>query len=258
MNLLNYIILGVIQGITEFLPISSSAHLLIFKDFVNLNEGIFLDVYLHLATLLSIIFFYKNKIFTLTTKSIKEIKSKRLGENTKYIGYVVIGIIPVVIAGLFFEQFFENLRTIKMTCAMLVSIGVFMLFDPLVKERESKITFKKAVIIGLFQILALIPGASRSATTITTANFLKISKNVSVEYSFLMGIPIFIGAFLLKLKELDNFDFIFNFYYIAAFITAFLTGLVSIKFLISILNKYGFMPFAIYRIFLAIFLYTLF
>jgi len=267
-EILKYILVGAVQGIAEFLPISSSAHLIIFKDWLNVPQSVELDVLLHIATLLAIILFYYKDIINLIKGCFivdkNNLFSSLLKNNSfKYATYLLIGILPVTILGFLFEttfsNLFESIRDNKYLISfMLASVAIYMLaVDYVTKEKElnnisnKNITYFKSLIIGISQMLALIPGTSRSGSTITTAKLLNVDVKEATKFSFFMGIPLFIGALLLKLDDM-SLSYILNINNIVAFLSAFIFGILSIKLLLNILGKFGFKYFAIYRLLLAL------
>lgn len=254
----NYLLLGFVQGVAEFLPISSSAHLILFHKYLSIPQDLSLDVSLHFATLLAIIIFYKKFILNVIRSFINDFKNykqelKKYSFNSRYVLYVFVASVPAGIAGVLFKDFFEEKRTPYVIAFMLVLISLYMSLDYFGnKTKKTNVDVKRAFLVGISQILALIPGTSRSGVTITTASLLGIPKNISAQFSFLMSVPLILGAFLLELKDITNPAGFFTFNTLVAFITAFIVGYFSLKLLIQILQKKGFLPFIIYRVFLAI------
>lgn len=257
MDLLNYVLLGFIQGVGEFLPISSSGHLIIVKYFVNIPDDIVLDVTLHLATLLAVIIFYKNDLITLSKSLINDLlngfSNKRLvlSADTKFVFYIFIACIPTFFLGFIFKDYFESNRGINTVLFMLVTVSIFMLLDVLNFGLKNKVLdYRNSFIIGFLQTFALLPGASRSGITITTASLLGINKKDAARFSFLLSIPAILAAFILSILDVKDMTYFLNFDLIVAFFAAFISGLFSIKLLISVLTKFGFLPFIVYRILL--------
>ena len=259
MNFHGYILLGLVQGIGEFLPISSSGHLIIAKHFINVPNDIVLDVTLHLATLFAVIIYYKKDLVNLTKSayadSIKSLKAKKvfISQDTKYVLYILVACVPTFTLGFLFKNYFENNRSLNTVLIMLVAVSIFMLFDVLsFGLKNKKLNYKNVFFIGFLQTFALIPGASRSGITITTASLLGIPKLEAARFSFLLSIPAILAAFTLSVVDIKDFNYFLNFNLVGAFIVAFLSGLLSIKILVNVLAKFGFLPFIVYRIFLVL------
>jgi len=190
MNLIEAIILGIIQGITEWLPVSSSGHLAILQHFFGIEENIAYDVLLHFATLFVIAFVFRKKI-------IEIIKTPR------YWGFVIIGTIPVVIAGLLIEPYIEGIfGSMVIVGVMLLITSSFLHFADKINKKNN-LNHKKSLIVGLFQALAIMPGISRSGSTISGAKFLGIDKKEAVEFSFILAMPAIFGATLLHIKDIN-------------------------------------------------------
>ena len=260
--LIKYIILGIVQGVTEFLPISSSGHLIIFEKFLNIPQDLTLDVTLHLATLIAIVLYYRLYIFNILidlkkdSKILfkKKISFNNLSQNTKIVFFILIASIPAVIFGALFSNFFESVRSVLVVAVMLIIVALFMLYEQFKKTDNSDLKaldWKKALVIGFAQSVALIPGTSRSGATITIASLLGIHKKDAADFSFLLSIPVVFGAFLLKVMDIKEVSYFLNPNLIISFFFSLISGYLSIKFLISLLKKYGFFPFIIYRILLA-------
>lgn len=257
----DYIIIGIIQGVTEFLPISSSGHLILIRDFVDIPQDLALDTLLHLATLLAVVVFYRKKILKLFSALINTVKSgdifnyKNYDTETKMVLFLIVATIPTVLIGFTFKDFFENIRNEVVVAIMLFVGAAFMLLDVALDQRgrkhSKKIVFKYALGMGLAQPLALIPGTSRSGATIVTGSLMGFNKKQAADFSFLLSIPAILGAFIFQLKDIEGFSYFISVNIWVAFITSFFVGLLSIGFLLKVLNSKGFLPFAIYRILLA-------
>ena len=230
--MIKILFLSFIQGITEFLPISSSGHLILFEKIFNYNpKGIGLEVLLHLSTSFSIIFYFSKKIFNFYKKYYKE---------------VIVGIIPAGIFGLLFKNFFEKFFENPSLLPLFFLLNSIILFFS--RERGNKIIkIKEAILIGISQIFAIFPGISRSGITIGTALILGCDKKFSFEFSFLMGLPLIFGSFLIEIKDIN-----LNTLNISGFLFCFLIGLLSLYFLnkIIIFKKFHYLSF--YTFFLSI------
>lgn len=261
MGILEIIILGIIQGIAEFLPISSSAHLIIFRDLFGIGDGIrenvalCLDIALHLGTLLAIgIYFFKDFITMIRTGFTKGIKDK----EGKMLWFLVIATIPAAIVGVLFEDIIEEaIRTnyILIACALAIMGIIIYLADRLSKQTNNleKMTWKQALIIGCSQVFALIPGFSRSGTTIATARTLKINREDAAKFSFFLSAPVVLGAVTLHLLKSETWAIIGNnvMIFMVGILVAFIAGLLCIEFLLKYLRKHDFKLFMWYRILLA-------
>lgn len=251
---LKYILLGLIQGVTEFLPISSSGHLVLTKYFIDLPQDLTLDVFLHLATLLAVVFYYRIRISDLIKSIYSDIKNKRIlkpSYDTKYSYFILLASLPAATFGLLFNDYFDSLRDPKLVVIMLIIIAFYMVFTEFYARSNKKISSLsplKALIIGIAQSLALIPGTSRSGMTITTAALFGFKKSDAADFSFLMSLPVIFGAFVVKFIDLPDYTYVLHANLWISFITALVSGYFSIVFLLKVLNKYGLAPFAVYRI----------
>jgi len=234
MALIQIIFLGFVQGITEFLPVSSSGHLHLFQSFFQLTPSLTLDIFLNTATLLSVIFFFRHQI-------------KFFISNLKYI---IVGTIPAVIVGFFAKNFIDQLFTNPKSLIFTFLITTILLFTThFLKKSDSQITFKKAFIIGLFQALAILPGVSRSAATIAAALILGLNPTFAFNFSFSLFIPVSIGALIMGLSNFSTLDLNFG-SATMAFIITFLVGLLSLKLLKNIVTKHKLSYFGFYTLFL--------
>jgi len=247
------VILGIVQGIGEFLPISSSAHLIIVRELLHIPDpGLTYDVFLHGATLLATLVVLGYPLYL-------DIK-----ENPRLLWLITIGIIPAGILGVLFKDTIENaIRDNLLIIALsLIIWSILMLVaDERWKDGSmDKLSSLKAFIIGIFQSFALIPGTSRSGSTIVGASLLGLSRNDAFKFSFYLSIPTVGGAFLLALKDMwSSGEPITSSMWIGASV-AFVVGVISLILLRNIINRFGLRPFAIYRsalgIFLIIFYFT--
>ena len=193
-NFIEILILSAVQGISEFLPISSSAHLIIVSNLYDLKaSSLLIDISLHLGSLLAIIYFFKNDLFDLRN-------------NTKLLSLITIGSIPLIIFGyiLHSTELIHLLRNIKVIAWTTLFFGIILYFADQRKVNQNisaNLNLKSIIFIGLFQILALIPGVSRAGITMTAARFLKFNRVDSGKISFLLSIPALMGASFLGLKD---------------------------------------------------------
>lgn len=195
MELYEIIILSIVQGITEWLPISSSGHLVIFQEFFNMQVPIYFDILLHFATLIVIfLVFYKEIIKMLKAVINLDFKS----EYGKLFLLLIIGSIPIAIVGLVFKDFLLSLFTnVKVIGVGLLTTALLLISTKFVSGNKKLSTFP-AIIIGIAQSLAIIPGISRSGSTISTSLLLGIRKELAIKFSFLLSVPAIIGATILE------------------------------------------------------------
>jgi undecaprenyl-diphosphatase len=248
----NSIILGLVQGITEFLPISSTGHLVIFRDILGMNVdyGLAFDALLHLATALAVVVYFRKDLISFCTREGRQ-------ENNIKIKHLVWGTIPAIILGLSFQELIEtSFRSLWVVAGALVIGGLIMLVsEKFIKE--GKLNTKNSLIIGLFQSLALIPGMSRSGMTIAGGYFLGLKKETAIRFSFLLSLPIILGSGLYKFLEVVGDTALISQIWgqlLLGSISAFVFGLLAIDFLIKFLKNHTFKGFVIYRVILALFL----
>lgn len=239
------LILGIIQGLTEFLPVSSSGHLEIGKALlgVEVSENITFTVVVHGATVLSTLIVFRDDIIAL----IKNIFTFEWNESNKYTTKLLISMIPVGIVGVLFKDSVENLfnGNLLLVGAMLILTALLLLFTNYAKESEKKISFIDALIIGISQAIAVIPGISRSGATISTALLLKNKKSEAARFSFLMVLIPVIGANILDLKDMDMSSTNTT-NLIIGFIAAFTAGYFACRWMIEIIKKQKLIYFSAY------------
>jgi len=236
------IVLSIIQGVTEFLPVSSSAHLiLISKYFTFNNENLTLDISLHLGSLLAIIVYFKKDLLNF-------IKNKILFYK------IILSSIPVMMFGYFLIKFnlIDFLRSYKIIGWCTILFGILLYFSDLVKIKKNigkDFKYSSALYIGFFQVLSLIPGVSRSGITITAARFLNFNRTDSAKISFLISIPTLCAISLYNLQNLlieKNFEIsLLNFFGI---FLSFIFSYITIKFFLQFLKKFSLLLFVIYRV----------
>ena len=254
MSILQALILGIIQGLTELLPISSSAHLNIIpwllgwtnsEQFVTAFEGF--DVALHFGTLLAIaIFFFKDWIALIKGGWNQVVKKEKTTEG-KMFWYIVLATIPGGIIGFVLDHYFEDVLDNRWIIAIaLIVMGIVLYIVDRKCKSETKyenMTLKQTFLIGLSQALAFIPGVSRSGVTMTTGRILGVDRESAAKYSFMLSAPIVLAATIYKFK-----DFVFTIPFILGVLASFIVGLFVIKFLLEYLKKGSFKVFAIYRV----------
>lgn len=248
MNELQALLLGLIQGLTEFLPVSSSGHLEIGHALLGIanGENFLFAVVVHCATVLSTIFVFRKDIGEL----LKGLFLFKWNDQTKYITKIIISAIPVIILGLFFKDKIEALFNGHLVFIgfMLLLTGLLLFLSGFSKKGKKEISFFHAIIIGIAQTIAVLPGLSRSGTTIATGLLLGNRKEVVARFSFLMVLIPIIGAFSYDIinGELSSQSKIGLIPLVIGFCAAFLTGLVACKWMINIVKKGKLIYFAIY------------
>ena len=244
------LILSIIQGISEFIPVSSSAHLLIISRLSDFNvSNLQLDISLHLGSLLAIILFFRKELINIIN-------------NKKIFLLIILGSIPLVIIGYIFysTNLIDQFRNLKVVAWTTLIFGVLLYFSDkfeLKNKISSELNIKSIIIIGLFQILAIIPGVSRSGIVITASRFLKFDRVESSKIAFYLSIPALAGASVLGFKDVIddqiNFDAIFIFSTSASFLFSYFT----IKYFLIYVKMFSLSFFVIYRIVLSIILFSI-
>ena len=245
------LILSAIQGISEFLPISSSAHLILVSSIYDFKSSSFLvDISVHLGSLFAIIYYFK--------KDLLDIK-----KNQNLLKLIVIGSIPLIVFGyiLHATELIELLRNIKVIAFTTLFFAIILFFADQ-KETNQEISknldIRSILFIGLFQILALIPGVSRAGITITAARFLKFNRSDSSKISFLLSIPALAGASFLGLKDALKQSIEVNYLLFVAILLSFLFSYLTVKYFIQYISKFSLNFFVIYRILIAGILFFLY
>lgn len=242
MELLYLILLSIVQGVTEWLPISSSGHLVLIQEYFKLNVSLSFDIFLHLATLfVAFVFFRKDILYILRAFRKLDFKS----EYGKLGLFVIIGSIPTAIIGLLFQEYVTQLFTNVLFVGCAFIFTGCLLFATRQRRGDKELDGKKSFIIGVFQGIALIPGVSRSGSTISAGLFLGVDRVKVARYSFLLMIPAVLGAFFLQLKDFVSYDISLSNLMISFFVT-FVVGFFSLKFLLKIIKQGKFYYFAYY------------
>ena len=262
MSFIEVLILGFIQGIAEFLPISSSAHLIIFRDIFGIGAGmsanmeLTFDIALHFGTLLAIgVFFFWDFIKMIQKGFTKGVKD----DDGKILWYLVAATIPAAVVGVLFEEPIEKIiRSNYVIIALALAImGIIIyLADKYSKQTKTikKMTLKDAIIIGCSQVFALIPGFSRSGTTIAAGRVLGLERESAAKFSFFLSAPVVLGAVTLQLIKDSAWSVIAANLstFILGILVSFIIGILCIKYLLKYLQKHNFKIFMIYRVILAI------
>ncbi|PIQ89548.1 MAG: undecaprenyl-diphosphatase UppP [Candidatus Omnitrophica bacterium CG11_big_fil_rev_8_21_14_0_20_42_13] len=256
MSIYESIILGIVQGLGEFLPISSSGHLIIVPYLFGFKpHSLSFDVMLHLGTFFALLIYFFSDWLKILKEGYLSLKEKTINGplERKLFWYILLATIPAVIIGLLFEGLAENtFRSPLLVSLVLAGFGVIFYFAQ--KKNKGVKTLGEmrrgdAFLIGLAQSIAILPGVSRSGATITAALALDLKKEEAVRFSFLLSMPVVFGAAILKLK--DIFHDTANIYWyvlLAGFLAALVTGLLSIHFLLQFIKRFSFNLFIVYRI----------
>lgn len=261
MSVLKAIILGIIQGVAEFLPISSSAHLILFPYLFGWEEsGLAFDIALHFGTMMAVLAIFFKDWWNLFIGAIKDIKDKKKSTNGRMFWYLIIATVPAALTGLLLDDIIENIirNKIWIIALALAIMGVLIYIGDKWASKHYKketkfedINLKQALIVGIFQAFAVIPGFSRSGTTILAGRLQGISKEAITKFTFLLSVPVICGATILKIGDLA-----FTKEVIVGIISSFAMGVISIKFLLSYIKKHDFSIFAFYRVIFALIVFA--
>ena len=251
MDILDSIILGIVEGITEFLPVSSTGHMILASHLLGLKQNVFektFEIAIQLGAILAVVFVYRN----------------RLSGNPELSKKLTVAFIPTGLIGLALHDYVEKLFSPLVVSVALISWGiVFIIVELLFKEKKhhisdpQEINYLKAILIGIFQSLAMIPGTSRSGATIIGGMLLGMKRTAATEFSFLLAIPTMLAA--------TGFEIVKNFHTLSpenssllltGFVTAFVFAFLSVKWLINFIKTHTFIPFGVYRIIIGIIWYS--
>lgn len=260
MELWHIIALAVIQGLTEFLPVSSSAHLILPSQLLGWpDQGLAFDVAVHVGTLAAVVWYFRREVSRLTIAWAGDTLQRRIGEDSGLAWAVIVGTVPAGLAGLLLDDLIEtHLRSSLVIALSTIGFGLALWWADAVGRRERELPALKmrdAVIIGLAQALALIPGTSRSGITITAALFLGLRRESAARFSFLLSIPLILAAGLLKTLELAEQGTGADWSAILlGTVFSFISALLCIHLFLVFLERIGMMPFVIYRLLLGLLL----
>ena len=246
-DFIEILILSAIQGISEFLPISSSAHLILISNFYDFKtSSLLIDISLHLGSLFAIMFYFKKDLFDLKN-------------NKRLLGLIIVGSIPLMIFGYILHSsnliyFVRNVEIIAWTTLFFGLILYFSDQSKTEKNISKNLNLKSIIFIGIFQILALIPGVSRAGITITAARFLNYNRVDSTKISFLLSIPALIGASSLGITDAFKETLEISYLLIIAIVLSFSFSFITVKYFLKYVNNFSLNIFVIYRVFLGIIL----
>ena len=247
-EIIEILILSAIQGISEFLPISSSAHLILVSNFYELKtSSLLIDISLHLGSLLAIIIYFKKDLLDLRN-------------NKKLFQLIVVGSIPLILVGfvLHYTELVYIFRNIKIIASTTLFFGVILFFadqNKIDKNISNNLDIKSVLFIGLFQILALVPGVSRAGIAITAARFLKFNRVDASKISFLLSIPALSGASFLGLKDLFNQTIEINYLIFVAIALSFIFSYITVKYFLIYINRFSLNIFVFYRVLIGLVLF---
>lgn len=248
MSLLEAVVLGLVQGLGEFLPISSSAHLVLVPWIFNWNDpGLTFDIALHIGTLFAVIIYFWRDWLKLISAGLKGVST----QDGRLFWYLVIASIPGAVIGFLLEDIAETVfRAPLLIAIMLILMGIFLVWADRRGRKEidlEGINLKTSFLIGLSQALAIIPGVSRSGITMTTGLLLGMTREDTARFSFLLSTPIILGAGLIKTPQILANPAMINANFIIGMLVAAVVGLLSIGFLLRYVQTKDFRPFAWYR-----------
>jgi undecaprenyl-diphosphatase len=266
MDIISIVLYGVIQGVAEFLPISSSGHLALLPHVLNISDpGVAFDLAMHVGTAFAVILYFYKELWKMTKELFSIIKNRKVETP---MGFYVVNMIFSTFITVIFAYAIKDIaatfgRGKNMIALNLLMFGVLMwVGDRYGKEGSDDImskdlSWKNAGLIGLFQAIAVFPGVSRSGATLTISRFLKFSREEASRYSFLLSLPIIIGGFIHKLPELASNGSISLFDCLIGVVISFVVGLITIHFFLKLIKRIGLGIFSLYRIILAALIFFL-
>lgn len=266
MTLIDAFILGIVQGITEFLPISSTGHLILAHSLLSVESknALAFDAVLHFATALAVILYFRKDIWLLTQVFMRKLGRLPVNNRDETLLYaLLIGTIPAVILGLSLESLMTSyFRSPLLVAGVLLAGSFLFIYAEWLYQKQPRLDtmdIKKGLKIGFFQALALVPGMSRSGATISGGMILGLTRSEAARFAFLLAVPVILGAGSKKILELLTSDVAVNWLSVGVgAVTAFFTGLLAIHFMLSFVRKHSLWPFIWYRIILASFVIFVF
>ncbi|MCB1837816.1 MAG: undecaprenyl-diphosphate phosphatase [Alcanivoracaceae bacterium] len=253
MTFFQAIVLALVQGFTEFLPISSSAHLILPSQVLGWpDQGLAFDVAVHLGTLSAVVMYYRADLLAMFGGALRGVQTRQMNEDLRLGLLVVLATVPAIVAGLVFKDLIETqLRAAMVIVVTTLLFGAVLWLADVTGKRSktlSALNWRDAVLVGLAQALALIPGTSRSGITITAALFLGYQREQAARFSFLLSIPVILGAATLKLKDLLESPLPVDWVLMASgYAVSAITAYLTIVFFLRMLDRLGMLPWVIYR-----------
>ena len=242
------LILSLIQGVSEFIPVSSSAHLYIISELFDFkNQSLMIDVGMHLGSLLAVLFYFRQDFLNI-------LKKKQI------LNLMVIGSIPLILAGfiIYMTGLIDFVRNLKLLAWLSLIFAIVLYFSDKIKvtkKIDTDLNLKTILIIGLFQIVSLFPGVSRSGIVITAGRFLNFDRYDAAKISFYLSVPAIAGASFLSLKDVFTNDATFNSLIILSVFLSFIFSYITIKYFLIFIKNFNFNLFVIYRIILSLFIF---
>ena len=262
MDIIQAIILGIVQGLTEFLPVSSSAHLVFVPYIIGTTSSLAYDTLLHIGTLIAVVAYFWNDIINMFKSFFSSLldiprgqfrKGLQEDQFKKLAWFVIIGTIPAGLAGILFKDFFEGLFSNIIAVGFFLIITGFLLWGSEMMSRKisnktslKEMSVKNSVLIGIAQAFAIAPGISRSGATISAGLFLGIERELAARYSFLLSIPAILGAALVQAKDIGSLMDISSVAAAAGFIAAIISGYLAVRFMLKLVKEKNLLPFAYY------------
>lgn len=262
MDIIQSIIIGIVQGLTEFLPVSSSAHLVFVPYLLGTESSLAYDTLLHIGTLVAVVVYFWNDLLHMIKSffsSLMDIPSGRLisgireDKFKKLAWFIIIGSIPAGLAGILLKDFFEGLfNNIPAVGFFLIITGILLYSSEMISRKISKksgvkeMNVKNSLIIGVAQACSIAPGISRSGATISTGLFLGLERELAARFSFLLSIPAILGAALVQIKDISSLMDMTTGAALAGFIAAIITGYLAIKIVLKLITEKNLLIFAYY------------
>ena len=262
MDIIQALILGIVQGLTEFLPVSSSAHLVFVPYIIGTTSSLAYDTLLHIGTLIAVVAYFWNDIINMIKSFFSSLldiprgqfrKGLQEDQFKKLAWFVIIGSIPAGLAGILFKDSFEGLFSNIIAVGFFLIITGFLLWGSEMMSRKisdktslKEMSVKKSILVGIAQAFAIAPGISRSGATISAGLFLGIERELAARYSFLLSIPAILGAALVQAKDITSFMDIGSAAAIAGFIAAIISGYLAVRFMLKLVKEKNLLPFAYY------------
>ena len=253
MTIFNAVLMGIVQGVTEFVPVSSSGHLILVREFLGITTqaDLAFDVMLHLATALAVLVYFRRDIWGLLSKP---------SEHKTLWGALILGTLPAVAIGVALEEYIVRYTRGAGVVAFALIVGsiLFIVAEQLGKQ-DAILTKKKGFFVGCYQVLALVPGISRSGATISGGLLFGLTREQATRFAFLLSFPIILGAGVLKVFELLSSEVsrVFTTSLVSGGLVAFVVGLLAIHFMIQFLRNHSLYPFVVYRVLLALLVFFL-
>ncbi len=263
MDKLQLIILSMMQGLTEFLPISSSAHLILVPQVFNWpDQGLVFDVAVHFGSLIAVVYYFRDEVWRMLKSWLRSVSGGESDQDSRLAWWVIIGTLPAVVFGFFLQGPVEaKLRDPWVVATASIAFGLLLWFADSKARRERdefQLGLKDVLLIGWFQVLALIPGVSRSGITITLGLFLGLTRQASARFSFLLAMPVIFASGVLETERMftEVNPIAWSDLLLGVLLSAISAGL-CIHYFLRLVDKLGMLPFVIYRILLGLAIYIL-